>query len=72
VVISPEPGSVEVAGGHASVMPGWEPDHLADAVVAALSRDDDDLRRAADWAATFSWDATVHETAAALSELTAR
>jgi len=72
VVISPEPGSVEVAGGHATVMLGWEPDQLADAVVAAMSKDDDELRKAADWAATFSWDETVRKTAAALEQLASR
>ncbi len=71
VVISPEPGSVEVAGGHATVMLGWEPDQLADAVVAAMLKDDEELRKAADWAATFSWDTTVRRTAAALSQLAA-
>ena len=72
VVISPEPGSVEVAGGHAAVMLGWKPEQLADAVVAAMSKGDEDLRKAADWAATFSWDATVRRTAAALGQLAAR
>ena len=72
VIISPEPGSVEVAGGHATVMLGWEPEQLADAVVAAMSVDDEELRHAADWAATFSWDATVRTTAAALEQLVAR
>lgn len=72
VVISPEPGSVEAAGGHATVMLGWEPDQLADAIVAAMSVSDDELRRAADWAATFTWDATVRKTAEALAHLTKR
>lgn len=71
VVISPEPGSVEVAGGHATVMLGWEPDQLADAVVAAMLKDDVELREAAAWAATFSWDRTVRQTAAALEQLAA-
>jgi glycosyltransferase involved in cell wall biosynthesis len=70
VVISPEPGSTEVAGGHATVMPGWEPGQLADAVVAAMAKDDEELRSAAAWAATFSWDETVRKTATALAELT--
>ncbi len=69
VVISPEPGSVEVAGGHATVMDGWRPDQLADAVVAAIRKDDEDLSKAADWAATFSWDRTVRDTAAAVEQL---
>ena len=72
VVISPEPGSVEVAGGHATVMLGWEPEQLADAVVASMSMDDEQLRQAADWAATFSWDTTVRRTAAAIEQLVAR
>ena len=72
VVISPEPGSIEIAGGHATVMRGWEPEQLADAVVAAISKDDEELRKAADWAATFSWDTTVRRTAAALGQLAAR
>lgn len=69
VVISPEPGSAEVAGGNAVVMSGWQPEHLADAVVEALSRSGEDLQRAADWAATFTWDATVAKTGTALEHL---
>jgi glycosyltransferase involved in cell wall biosynthesis len=69
VVISPEPGSGEVAGGNAVVMRGWKPEQLADAVVEALSRTDDELKRAADWAATFTWDATVEKTGLALERL---
>jgi glycosyltransferase involved in cell wall biosynthesis len=69
VVISPEPGSVEVAGGHATVMDGWRPDQLADAVVAATRKDHEELSKAADWAATFSWDRTVRDTADAVGKL---
>jgi glycosyltransferase involved in cell wall biosynthesis len=69
VVISPEPGSMEAAGGHATVMLGWEPDQLADAVVAAMSVSDDELRKAADWAATFTWEASVRKTGDAMRQL---
>jgi glycosyltransferase involved in cell wall biosynthesis len=72
VVISPEPGSIEVAGGHAVAMRGWQPADLADAVVEANARNDDELRQAHDWAATFTWDATVETTGAALEALVAQ
>jgi glycosyltransferase involved in cell wall biosynthesis len=71
VVIGPEPGSVEVAGGHATVMRAWDPEALADAVVEAMARSADDLDRAAGWASTFTWEATVDRTAAAIADLTA-
>lgn len=72
VVISPEPGSGEVAGGHGVVMRGWRPEDLADAVVDAMARTDEDLAQAAAWAATFTWNATAEKTGLALEELVGR
>lgn len=69
VVISPEPGSAEVAGGHAVVMRGWQPEQLADAVVEAMGLTGDNLKQASDWAASFTWDATVEKTGSALERI---
>ncbi|WP_155756265.1 glycosyltransferase, partial [Streptobacillus moniliformis] len=38
VVIGPDPGAVEVAGGHAAMMEGWTADALADSVVTAVAK----------------------------------
>lgn len=69
VVISSEPGSVETAGGHATLISGREPERVADAIVEALAMDEEQLREAADWAATFTWRKTVQTTADALCRL---
>jgi glycosyltransferase involved in cell wall biosynthesis len=67
VVISPDPGMLEVAGGHAVVMAGWTADDLADAVVRALARSERDLEAARDWASSFTWERTIRQTRAALA-----
>lgn len=70
VVISPEPGSIETAGGHATVIRGWKPEQVADAIGEALAMDEEALRDATEWAATFTWRKTVQTTADALGQLT--
>lgn len=69
VVIGPDPGCLEVAGGHAEVTTTWSADALADAVQRAGSRTAEQQASAREWAARFTWDETVHRTRASLAEL---
>lgn len=71
VVIGPDPGCLEVAGGHASVAEDWEPGALAQAIRSGLSMDDAALDAAHTWARSFSWSRTVATTRAALAALAA-
>ncbi|KQY56939.1 MULTISPECIES: glycosyltransferase [unclassified Nocardioides] len=66
VVIGPEPASLEVAGGHASVMTSFSAPALANAVVRAAGFDADRLEAARAHAAEFTWRRTVQQTRAAL------
>ncbi|WP_082748384.1 glycosyltransferase [Nocardioides jensenii] len=67
VVIGPEPASLEVAGGHASVMTSFSAPALANAVVRAGLYDAAHLDDARAHAAEFTWRRTVQQTRAALS-----
>jgi len=69
VVIGPDPGALEVAGGHAVVLDAWTDAALADAVVHALALDEDRLSEAETWARTFTWRRTIHQTRSALAQL---
>lgn len=71
VVIGPDPGCLEVAGGHASVAAGWEPAALAEAIRAGFAMDEAALDAAESWARSFSWSRTVETTHAALAALAA-
>lgn len=66
VVIGPEPASLEVAGGHASVMTSFSAPGLAEAVARARGFDAQHLARAREHASTFAWGRTVQQTRAAL------
>lgn len=66
VVIGPEPASLEVAGGHASVMTSFSAPGLAEAVARARGFDEAHLTRARDHAAGFTWARTVEGTRRAL------
>lgn len=66
VVIGPEPASLEVAGGHASVMTSFSAPALAEAVVRASGFDEEHLARAREHAAEFTWQRSVQQTRAAL------
>lgn len=59
VVIGPDPGCLEVAGGHAAVMKDWTSDALAHAVESALAQSPDQREQAMTWAATFTWSRTI-------------
>lgn len=69
VVISPEKGMLESAGGHAVVMAGWTADALADAMTAAGQLTDEELRAAQAWGSGFTWDRTVNRTRDALQQI---
>lgn len=67
VVVGPDPGVLEIAGGHARVLSGWSPTALADAVDAALATDAAALDEAHRHAATFTWKRAVAQTRAAVA-----
>jgi glycosyltransferase involved in cell wall biosynthesis len=69
VVIGPEPATLEVAGGYASVLADWTPEALAEAVDAASHFDAAYLAQARAHAAAFTWARCVEETRAFLSRL---
>ncbi|WP_229052216.1 glycosyltransferase [Aeromicrobium sp. Leaf350] len=67
VVIAPDPGAMETAGGHASVADDWAPAALADAVLAAAARTPDETEAARAWAAGFTWSRTVESVRATIA-----
>jgi glycosyltransferase involved in cell wall biosynthesis len=68
LVITPEPALLEVTGGEAAVMDGWDADALVAAVRAARERTADQLERARARGLTFTWARTAEHTRAALGE----
>lgn len=69
VVIGPDKATLEVAGGHASVLDDWTPSALADAVDRAAHVDAADLERARVHAAEFTWARCVEQTRAFLAAI---
>lgn len=69
VVIGPDPGTLEVAGGHAVVLEDWTPEALGEATLRALALDEEQITRAETWARTFTWRRTIHQTRSALAEM---
>jgi glycosyltransferase involved in cell wall biosynthesis len=72
VVIGPDAGCLEVAGGHAAVMKDWTHDGLANAIEAALVQSPSQSEDARAWADTFTWRRTIVTTRDALAALAAR
>lgn len=68
VVITPEPALLEVSGGYATVMDGWDPAALAQAVEDGRDTTSGALEDARTHAATLTWQATARATRAALAE----
>ena len=66
VVVTPDPALLEVTGGLATVMDGWDAAALARAVPPALQTSDDDLRAGVDHASTFTWRRTARDVRDAL------
>lgn len=71
LVVTPEPALLEVTGGHAAVMDGWDAGALATAVRAARELGPQQLREAQERAAAFTWVRTAERTRAALAEAVA-
>jgi Glycosyl transferases group 1 len=67
LVISPDAALLEVTGGHAQVMRGWEIEDLADAVAQAWTRSDEQLAQAREWVESFTWTKMAAETRAVLA-----
>jgi glycosyltransferase involved in cell wall biosynthesis len=55
VVVTPDTALLEVTGGHATVMDGWDAAALATAVPVALSQSDEDLKAGIEHASGFTW-----------------
>jgi glycosyltransferase involved in cell wall biosynthesis len=66
LVVTPEPALLEVTGGLATVMDGWDAAALARAVPQARRTSDQDLRAGVDRAATFTWQRTAGQVRDAL------
>lgn len=71
LVIAPDRGLVEVAGGHAAVTTDWTPSALAEAIEQAMETSDDQLDAAEKWAGEFTWNRCIEVTHAALTDLAA-
>lgn len=69
VVIGPDPGSLEVAGGHAVVSDSFTPDSLAAALRKARTLGDAELEAARRFAEGYSWATTIDTTRAALAKI---
>lgn len=70
VVIGPDPGCLEVAGGHAWTARDWTAAALADALAEAVAASPGQLDEAREWAHAFTWERTVRITRAALEQAT--
>ncbi|MCW3014745.1 MAG: hypothetical protein JWO02_1837 [Solirubrobacterales bacterium] len=68
VVVTPEPALLEVTGGRAVVMRGWDADALVDAVLAASRLSPERLAAAQEHASGFTWARTAEHTRSALAE----
>jgi glycosyltransferase involved in cell wall biosynthesis len=71
LVISPDPALLEVTGGHAAVMEGWDAGALADAVRRAAAIHPEELDRASAWVEPFTWSKMAAQTRAALADVIA-
>jgi glycosyltransferase involved in cell wall biosynthesis len=69
VVVGPDPGTAEVAGGHAVAAAGWTAEAFADAVRRAVLLSDAELAPARAHAETFTWARAARQTRAFLAEL---
>jgi glycosyltransferase involved in cell wall biosynthesis len=69
VVIGPDPGTVEAAGGHAATASAWTPTAVADAVRRARAMDAAALEAARAHGSTFTWERSARATRALLEGL---
>ena len=66
VVVTPDPALLEVTGGLATVMDGWDAPALARAVPQARQTSQQELEAGVEHAATFTWRRTATDVRAAL------
>jgi glycosyltransferase involved in cell wall biosynthesis len=66
VVVTPDPALLEVTGGLATVMEGWDAPALARAVPLARQTGAEQLRAGVEHASTFTWQRTARDVRAAL------
>lgn len=71
LVISPDEALLEVTGGHAEVMTGWDATALADAVSRAWGRSAEQLAEACAHVQSFTWSRMAAETRATLGAVVA-
>ena len=64
---TPDPALLEVTGGLATVMDGWDAPALARAVPLARRSGAEELRAGVEHASTFTWQRTAKDVRAALS-----
>ncbi|HEY5385858.1 MAG TPA: glycosyltransferase, partial [Acidimicrobiales bacterium] len=67
VVVTPDPALLEVTGGLATVMDGWDAPALARAVPLARQTTAEELRAGVEHASTFTWQRTATDVRAALT-----
>jgi hypothetical protein len=67
VVVTPDPALLEVTGGLATVMDGWDAAALARAVPVARQQGTADLERGVHHASAFTWRRTASEVRAVLA-----
>lgn len=67
VVVTPDPALLEVAGGLATVMDGWDAPALARAVPVACRTDAQQLQAGVERASTFRWERTARDVRSALA-----
>ncbi|MGN6723729.1 MAG: glycosyltransferase [Marmoricola sp.] len=72
VVIGPDPGCVEIAGGHAALATNWSAEAIAEAVLEAEGMSPEALQSARAHAATFTWRQTVEQTRDLLQRISKR
>jgi len=67
-VVTPDPALLEVTGGLATVMDGWDAPSLARAVPLARQTTAEELRAGVEHASTFTWQRTAGDVRAALTD----
>jgi glycosyltransferase involved in cell wall biosynthesis len=67
VVITPDPALLEVTGGLATVMDGWDAAALARAVPVARKQSTEDIERGVQHASAFTWKRTAKQVRATLA-----
>lgn len=72
VVIGPDPGCIEIAGGHGALANEWTAEAIAKAVLEGEAMTSQELEAARAHAATFTWRQTVEQTRELLQRISRR